>query len=228
MLQPRAHPGQIEGEVSRYQTRTWKRKSRSVSAPTGQMSTTLPEYLFSSVLPGEEPDLRVVAPVEDAQLARSRDLVAEAHAARAQDAALGVEDDVGSQRHRLRLVDLLVDHPGIVEAVLHVVDLEVALPRLVAHRTVQRVVDQVELHDRLPRLEDPVRLREHHHALGGQGVAGDGGPGRLLDVHHAQPALPGHGEPGVIAVVRDLDAGLPGRLDEVGAGRRPRSPCRRW
>ena len=55
MLQPRAHPGQIEGEVSRYQTRTWKRKSRSVSAPTGQMSTTLPEYLFSNVLPGKSP-----------------------------------------------------------------------------------------------------------------------------------------------------------------------------
>ena len=55
MLQPRAHPLQTERAVSRYHTRTWKRKSRSVSAPTGQMSMTLPEYLFSSVLPGKSP-----------------------------------------------------------------------------------------------------------------------------------------------------------------------------
>ncbi len=55
MLQPRAQPGQIDFWVSRYQTRTWNRKSRSVRAPTGQMSTTLPEYLLASSWPGKSP-----------------------------------------------------------------------------------------------------------------------------------------------------------------------------
>ena len=43
MLQPRAQSVQTDGVLSRYQTRTLKRKSLSVSAPTGQMSITLPE-----------------------------------------------------------------------------------------------------------------------------------------------------------------------------------------
>ena len=90
----------------------------------------------------EEPDLRVVAPVEDAELAGAGHLVAEPHAARAEDAALRVQDDVGPERHRLRLVDLLVRHPRVVEPVLHVVDLQPALARLVAHRAVERVIDR--------------------------------------------------------------------------------------
>ena len=36
-------PGQMEGALPRNQTLHLKRKSRSVRAPTGQTSTTLPE-----------------------------------------------------------------------------------------------------------------------------------------------------------------------------------------
>src|SRR2546427_11929548 len=64
------------------------------------------------------------------------------------------------QRDRFGLVDLLVHHPRIVEAVLHVVDLQPALPRLVAHGTVERVVDQMELHDRPPGLLHALGLRD--------------------------------------------------------------------
>src|SRR5262249_31078510 len=46
-------------------------------------------------LAGEQADLRVVAPVEDPELTGAGDLVAEPDAARAEDAALGVEDHVG-------------------------------------------------------------------------------------------------------------------------------------
>src|SRR3989454_3623636 len=167
----------------------------------------------------KEPDLGVVATLEDAQLPRAGDLVAEAHAARAEDASLGVEDDVRPEGYRLRLVHLLVRHPRIVEAVLHVVDLEPALAGLVADRAVERVIDQVELHDRLARLAHPVGLREDDHAVGGDRVAGDRGPRRLLEVDHAETTLAGDREAGVIAIVRDLDAGAAGGLDEVGPGR---------
>src|SRR5207247_5383460 len=135
------------------------------------------------------------------------------------DAPLGVEDDVWPEGYRLGFVHLFVRHPRVVEAVLHVVDLEPALAGLIAHRTVERMVDQVELHDRLPRLAHPVGLRQDDHAVRGERVARDGGPRRLLDVHHAQAALARDREPGVIAVVRHLDAGMAGRLDEVRPGR---------
>src|SRR3989475_12111479 len=152
MLQPRAQPGQTDFALSRYQTRTAKRKSRSVRAPTGQMSTTLSELankysgngvdicpvgegphraevhdvagvLVGELRPREEPGLRVIAAVEDAELTRARDLVAKPHAARAEDAPLRVQHDVRAEGHRLRLVHLLVPHARVVEAVLHGVDL---------------------------------------------------------------------------------------------------------
>src|SRR5437870_10938445 len=79
--------------------------------------------LVGELRPREEPDLRVIAAVEDAELTRARDLVAKPHAARAEDAPLRVQHDVRAEGHRLRLVHLLVPHARVVEAVLHVVDL---------------------------------------------------------------------------------------------------------
>src|SRR5439155_819870 len=59
----------------------------------------------------------------------------------------------------------------------------------------------------------------HDHPVSRLRVAGDRGPGGLLDVHHAEAALPGDREAGMVAVVRDLDADPPRRLDEVCSGR---------
>src|SRR4029077_6530683 len=167
----------------------------------------------------EEPDLGVIAPVEDAELAGAGHLVAETHAAGAEDAALRVQHDVGPERPRLRLVDLLVGHARVVEPVPHVVDLQPALAGLVTYGAVQWMIDEVDLHDRLAGREHALGLRVHDHPVGGLGVAADLGPRVLLDIHHAEPALPRDAEPGVIAVVRHLDPGLAGGLDEVGARR---------
>src|ERR1700678_1677770 len=46
IVHPRSHPPQTDAVRCRYQTRMRKRNSFSVSAPTGQMSTTLPAYLL--------------------------------------------------------------------------------------------------------------------------------------------------------------------------------------
>src|SRR5262249_33704493 len=128
---------------------------------------------------------------EDTQLAGAGDLVAESHTTRTQDAALRVQYDVRPQRHGFGLVHLLVRHARVVEPVLHVVDLQPALAGLIAHRTVEWMVDQVEFHDRAPRVLHAVRRRVHDHAVGGGRVARDGRPRRLLDVDHAEPALAG-------------------------------------
>ena len=81
------------------QTRPRKRKSVEVSAPTGQMSTTLPAYVRVERLAGEGRDEALVAALRDAELRLLRDLAHEADAARAEDAALLVEHH---QRARAR------------------------------------------------------------------------------------------------------------------------------
>ena len=48
-------PAHTVGVFFRYHTRVWNRNSLSVSAPTGQRSTTLPEYGLSRRLPGKIP-----------------------------------------------------------------------------------------------------------------------------------------------------------------------------
>ena len=53
MLSPEAVMPSIEGVFFRNHTRCWKRKSLSSSAPTGQMSTTLPDSSLSSAMPGK-------------------------------------------------------------------------------------------------------------------------------------------------------------------------------
>ena len=58
-----------------------------------------------------EPQLGPVPAVEDAELAGLGDLVREAHAARAQDAALLIQHHVRADRHRLLLLDLLLPEP---------------------------------------------------------------------------------------------------------------------
>ena len=53
MLSPDAVMPSIEAVLVRNQTRWVKRKSLSSNAPTGQISTTLPESSFSKGLPGK-------------------------------------------------------------------------------------------------------------------------------------------------------------------------------
>ncbi len=55
MLQPTSQPVQMDGFLSRYQTRSAKRNRVEVSAPTGQMSTTQVESGLSRGLPGKVP-----------------------------------------------------------------------------------------------------------------------------------------------------------------------------
>ena len=52
MLHPWLQPLHTVGALERYHTLALKRKSLSVRAPTGQMSTTLAEYGLSSTSPG--------------------------------------------------------------------------------------------------------------------------------------------------------------------------------
>ena len=87
------------------------------------------------------------------------DVVDEARAARAQDAALLVEHDVRARRDALVLVLLVLAHRALVLPDLHVVVLKTALAALVADGAVERMVDEVELQRGRLRALDQVGSR---------------------------------------------------------------------
>ena len=86
--------------------------------------------------------LRVVATIEEFNQRISRDLIAESHASGTQDAALAVEHHQIADRDGLLEVPLLLDITALARAKGHRLVLERALAAAVAHRTVERMVDQ--------------------------------------------------------------------------------------
>ena len=161
-------------------------------------------------------DFVVIAALEDRQLAGMRDLVEKARASRAEHAALLIEHHVGANRNRLALADLFFQREARrLLIVLHVVVLQLALAGLIAHRAIDRMIDEQEFQHRFLRGLGLRTLGVHHHALGDFGVARDLQLGRLLDLDQAHPAVADDGQPRMIAVVRDLDADLLGGLDQI-------------
>ena len=200
MLQPVLQPGQMEGVFSKYQTRTLKRKSRSVSAPTGQMSTTLADNGLSSTAAIEQRDRRMIAAVNHGQLIGLSDLLAEAHAAGALDAALTVENDIGTKNGFLAVVTLTDLEAALLAVVRHVVILQPALAGLIADRAVHRMIDQQELHHRFAHRQHLRALGQHRHAFRHLGVTGDLQLGHLFDLNQTHAAITRDRKLRVIAV----------------------------
>ena len=113
----------------------------------------------------ERADVAVRAALEQDQLVVLADLLREAHAAVAEDAALAVDRDRRRQLERLLEVALGLDEarrarPPAVRDVL-----QRALAALVADRAVERVVDEQELDHRALGLVHAVGLRVDDHAV---------------------------------------------------------------
>src|SRR6476619_6363587 len=105
-------------------------------------------------MPVEGRVVGVRAALLEDQLGVLADLLAEAHAAVAEDAALAVDRDQRAQRERLLEVALGLDEARRAAAPAERDVLQRALAALVAHGAVERVVDEQELHDRLLRRLD--------------------------------------------------------------------------
>jgi hypothetical protein len=167
----------------------------------------------------ERGDLGVVPAVLELEAVGARHEPLEADATAAQHAALRVQHD-RAQVHELPLADLLLRLDlGVVEAVLHVLVLEVALAGLIAHGAIDGVVDEEELQRGAVGLRRLLALRVHHHALGQLRIAGDLELAHLLDLDQAHAAVAVHGQVGVPAEMRDLLAHLEGGLDDRRARR---------
>src|SRR3546814_7847051 len=105
-------------------------------------------------LVGERVDLGLGATVDEVDEGVAGDLIGEAGAAVAEDAALAVEVDEVGDRDRLLEVDLLLDEPGLAGTVGVGLVLQRALAALVAHRAVEGVVGEEELEHALLRSEE--------------------------------------------------------------------------
>ena len=164
-------------------------------------------------------DLAAVATVGNVDLRVGVDLFHEPHASRAEDAAVAVEHEGGTEVH-VGLHALAVEHaarkahPALVgtEAVGEV--LERTLAALVTDGAVERVIDEQELEDTRARVNDIRGLGVHHHALGDRRRARGLQLRHLLDLHDADAAGPVDSEARVVAVVGNPDAGLDGRLED--------------
>ena len=164
-------------------------------------------------------DLVPDAAVDDPQRADSHALVADPHAAEAQDAARRIVED---HRRPLLLGDVQL---GLLIAALagavaehHV--LQLALAALVAHRAIERMIGEQKFQRRLARLGDLRRLGPHHHALGDRQRTARHQLRHLLHFHQAHAAGGLQRQALPIAEGRDLDARPLRRIDHEHARRR--------
>ncbi len=225
MLQPVGQSAHTLGMLLISQGRALKRYSVEVSAPTGHSSITLPEkrprYGCSSNV--AITDLR--AALAGDQLLVLRDVLREARAAVAEDAALAVERDQGRDRERLLVRALVEVEARVARSVAVRQVLQRALAALVADRAVERVVEQDELEHRLLSLGGRLRARVHLHAVAGGHRAGGLQLRHALDLDEAHAAgADGRAEPRLVTEDRDLDARLGGGQHErraLGHGQLP-------
>ena len=206
MLQPCEQPVQIDAVLSSSQARALCRKSFESSDPTGQ-----PRLRMNA-------DEGAVAALRHVQHRFLGDVLREADAARAENAAVGHVQHVGPEvLDRVEpLGELAVARAG--PAFLEHEVLQLALAGLIADRAVERMIDEQELEHALARVLRRRRLRFDDHALGDGRRAGDRELRRLLDLNQTHAAHAGDRQPRVIAVVRDQHAGLLRRLDDERAG----------
>ena len=180
-------------------------------------------------VPGERRAVRLVlergdqglrAAVPRDQLAVLRDVLGEARAAVAEDAALAVERDRRRDRDRLVERPLVERHPRRAWPVAERQVLERALAALVADGAVERVVDEDELERRVLGLSGQLRRVRglHGHPVCGRerarGLRLRRAGSDLAQAHAA--GADRRPEPRLVAEDRDLDARQRSRFDEPG------------
>ena len=164
-------------------------------------------------------DFTAGTPIGNPDLGVAVDVAHEADAPRAQDAPVAIEHQRRSE------IDIGLDALAIERAArkLHAAALGAEFVRevlertfaaLVAHRTIERMVDQQELEYTGARFHDIRCLGVDDHAVSADSRARRLQLGHLLDLDDADPAGPVDAEAGMVAVVRKLDAVLDGGLKD--------------
>jgi hypothetical protein len=155
-----------------------------------------------------------IPPPGDEKLVRFGDIPGEADTPTAEDTPLGVKHHMGTERYHLGFLVLPILEPATGEIVIVVVVLKFTLPRLVADRTVNGVVDEEELQHMAPAVVDLGATCVDHHPFRHRGFAGNRKLGLFLNLNKADPAVSIYDHSRVIAIVRDSDPSLVGGLDD--------------
>ena len=118
-------------------------------------------------------DFGSVSAIEDQDLVRLRHVARESHAARAEDAAFLIELDQRSEVEGFLAAGFLAQRiAAVVAGIRHVVVLKPAFAGLIAHRAVDRMMQQQKLHGISDGLLNPRRVGAHDHAIGNRRRAG--------------------------------------------------------
>ena len=166
-------------------------------------------------------DLRRMAAIQYDDLVSMRHIPGESDASRAQDAALLI------QLHE-RAKILCFFPTGFfgsriaarVAGVRHVVILKPAFAGLIAYRTVDRMMEEQELHGVSDGLLDAWRGGSHDHSIGDRSRAGRNKFRRLFHFNQTHSATALDANVGVIAIPRNLNSNLVGQLNDGLARRR--------
>ena len=169
-------------------------------------------------LPGEVEHLHAVAAVDEVDQRVARDLVGEARAPAALDAALAVEQHELAEPDRLLEVPLLLDEARLAGTERERLVLQRALAAAVAHRAVERMVHEQELEDAVLDLLHRVGLCAADHSLGDRRGARGRESTHTVDLDEAHAAHADRLHPLVPAETRDVDAVLLRGLDQQLAG----------
>jgi hypothetical protein len=157
-------------------------------------------------------DLRILAATKQPDLFDAGDLLDEADAARAVDAA--GHDRLDDRTHIFLGHRALVLCEAVVAAAIgHGLVLQIAFAALVADRAIERMIDEQELHHALARLLDEFGGRDDFLIVRRRQCAGSLGLGRpRLHLDQAHPAIAGDGQPLMVAEARNLLARKLARL----------------
>ena len=154
---------------------------------------------------GKDRDVAVITAVFDDEVRLTDDILEEADAAAAEDAAVAIEQDIAAEILG-RPLPFILHHPAVGRAVFVGIILQQTLSRLVANRAVERMVDEEEFEHAAAGVLDLIGLGAHHHALLDLGGAGEQELGAALHLDQTHAAAAGDGQGRVIAVMGDLDA----------------------
>ena len=157
-----------------------------------------------------------IATLEDAQFIRLANLLAETHTARAQNATFGVKDHIRPKVHYLAPMHFFFLETTMVEAILHVIVLQPAFPRLVANRTIERMIDEQEFQHPAAAFNHPRGVSKHHHIIYHWRITANFQLRAPLQLNETHAAIARNTEFGVVTVVRDGHASLMRRLDNRG------------
>ena len=107
----------------------------------------------------------VTATIDKTEHVVLRDFLAETDAARAKNTALIVERDTRPEHNVLRFLDFIFEETRLGRPVLDAEFLQETFARLIANRTIERMIDEEELHHAALAFFHQRRTCAHAHSL---------------------------------------------------------------